>query len=184
MPRLPSLRREQLNGEQRTLYDQITTGPRADGQQHFELVAQDGSLQGPFDAFLLSPALGTALQSLGTAVRYASELSPRTRESAILMVAAAWDCTFERRAHEAVGRAVGLTDGELTALRDGDVPAYADVREVTCARVVRAMLDGDLDDATWADCAAAVGAATIFELSTLVGYYSTLALQLRVFRVG
>jgi hypothetical protein len=29
-----------------------------------------------------------------------------------------------------------------------------------------------------------LGADGLFELTTLVGYYSTLALQLRVFRVG
>ena len=174
---------EHLSGAQRALRDEITNGPRADGPQHFDLVGQDGSLQGPFNAFLLSPALGSALAALGTAVRYASGLSPRTREAAILMVAARWDCAFERMAHEAVGLAAGLTDAEVTALRDGDVPAYTDPREATCARLVAAMLRGDVDDATWAKDAETVGPELVFELSTLVGYYSTLALQLRIFRV-
>ena len=47
-----------------------------------------------------------------------------------------------------------------------------------------ALLDGDLDDARWAEASTALGDAVVFELTTLVGYYSTLALQLRVFRVG
>ena len=44
------------------------------------------------------------------------------------------------------------------------------------------MLDGDVDDQTWQECAQAAGPQAIFELTALVGYYSTLALQLRVFR--
>ena len=175
---------EYLTEAQRALHEQITSGPRADGPQHFQLVRADGSLQGPFNAFLLSPEVGSALASLGSAVRYASSLSPRTREGAILMVAAQWDCAFERMAHEAVGLATGLTDTEVTAIRDGDVPAYEDPHEAASARLVAAMIRGDVDDATWVQCAGTVGPATVFELSTLVGYYSTLALQLRIFRVG
>ena len=46
-----------------------------------------------------------------------------------------------------------------------------------------ALLDGDLDDELWDEASAALGADGVFELTVLVGYYSTLALQLRVFRV-
>jgi 4-carboxymuconolactone decarboxylase len=42
---------------------------------------------------------------------------------------------------------------------------------------------GDLDDAEYAEAAAELGPDGLFELLTLVGYYATLALQLRVFRV-
>jgi 4-carboxymuconolactone decarboxylase len=50
---------------------------------------------------------------------------------------------------------------------------------------VRALVqDGDLDDGQYAEAVAALGEAGVFELTTLVGYYATLALQLRVFRVG
>ncbi|WP_052768660.1 hypothetical protein [Streptomyces humi] len=40
-----------------------------------------------------------------------------------------------------------------------------------------------LDDAWYAEARAALGEAVLFELSTLVGYYATLALQLRLFGV-
>jgi 4-carboxymuconolactone decarboxylase len=98
------------------------------------------------------------------------------------MVAAHWGSAFERHAHEAVGRAVGLTDAELEAIREGGPAAYEDEAEAASARLVAAMLAGDVDDQTWAECAQTIGAHRVFELSALVGYYSTLALQLRVFR--
>jgi 4-carboxymuconolactone decarboxylase len=41
----------------------------------------------------------------------------------------------------------------------------------------------DLDDAQYAVAVAALGERALVELSTLVGYYATLALQLRIFRV-
>ncbi len=46
-----------------------------------------------------------------------------------------------------------------------------------------ALLDGDLDDDLWDEASTTLGAEVVFELTVLVGYYATLALQLRVFRV-
>ena len=110
-------------------------------------------------------------------------MSDRAREIAILVVSVHWDSAFERYAHEAVGRHVGLTDAELTDLRaehyDGLPADEALVAETT--RLLAA--DGDLDDLAYAEAVAGLGEDGLFELLTLVGYYAGLALQLRVFRV-
>ena len=184
MSRFEPLRPELLDEEQRALYDTITGGPRAQGPQHFALVATDGSLAGPFDGFLRSPAVGGALQGLGAAVRYGSGMTDRVREGAILLVSAHWDSDFERHAHEAVGRGIGLEDAEVLALRQGRVPASADDAERARLEVVQALLRGDLTDAEWAAMSPVVNERDLFELIALVGYYATLALQLRVLRVG
>ncbi|HET6625867.1 MAG TPA: carboxymuconolactone decarboxylase family protein [Nocardioidaceae bacterium] len=181
--RLEPIPPETLDGEQRELYGAITGGPRARGPQTFALTRDDGTLRGPFNAMLLSPALGGALQELGATIRYRSTLPARTREIAILTVAAHWDSAFERSAHEAVGASVGLSEDELAAIRAGRVPVLGDAHENACAHLVRAMVDGDVDDATWDRHAETAGNRTVLELTTVVGYYATLALQLRVFRV-
>lgn len=178
-PRPPT----ELTDEQRALYEAIAGGPRAQGPQHFALTAPDGSLRGPFDALLLSPPVGTALQELGAAIRYRTHLSDRQRELAILLVAARWDSAFEREAHEAIARAIGFPDDELAAIRASDATGFTGADAVV-GRTVRGLLDGDLDDAQWAEASAALGVEVVFELTSLVGYYATLALQLRVFRVG
>jgi 4-carboxymuconolactone decarboxylase len=178
-PRLPAA----LDDEQRALYDAIVGGPRAQGPQHFALTRDDGSLRGPFDALLLTPAVGAALQEVGAAIRYRTHLSDRAREIAILLVAARWDSDFERGAHEPIARALGMTDAELAAIRAEDVSGF-DADEAVVARTALALLDGDLDEERWAEASTSLGHPVIFELTTLVGYYSTLALQLRVFRVG
>jgi len=182
-PRLRPRTPDELDDAQRVLYEAIADGPRASGPQHFALTAADGSLRGPFDALLLSPAVGTALQELGAAIRYRTRLEDRTRELAILLVAARWDSAFEREAHEAIARALGVTQDELAALRAERADGFSG-REQQVVRTVLALLDGDLDDRQWNAAAATLDDATLFELTALVGYYSTLALQLRVFRVG
>lgn len=180
MTRQPRLRPDQLDDEQAALHRRITEGPRGGGA--FALVDDDGVLRGPFGGFLLSPRLGDALQRLGAAVRYEGALSDRCRELAILTVAAFHGSGFEREAHEAVGRTVGLTEEELAAVRDGTLLA-GDPTERACLRLVRALLQGDVDDETWSACVPPLDPATVFELSTLIGYYSMLAVQMRVLRV-
>ncbi|GAA0259633.1 carboxymuconolactone decarboxylase family protein [Actinomadura nitritigenes] len=172
-----------LDGDRLALYRSITEGPRAQGPRLFDLVSDDGVLLGPFNEFLLRPALGDALQRVGAAVRYAGSLGGRAREMAILVVAAHWDSAFERTAHEAVGRAAGLTDAELAAIAAGAPLDLDDPAEAAVLRLTRALVTGDVDDATWAACVPPLDRETVFELTTLVGYYATLALQMRVFRV-
>lgn len=184
MSRLEPIPPADLDAEQTSLYVSITEGPRARGPQFFDLTRDDGALLGPFNALLLSPGLGAALQEVGAAIRYRTGLSARTREIAILTVAASWDCAFERESHESVGLAVGLTPDEMYQIRSGRVPPLDDPHERACAHLVSAMVDGDVDDEAWTTWAGTAGDTAVFELSTLVGYYATLALQMRVFRVG
>ncbi|GAA5185349.1 hypothetical protein GCM10023322_29100 [Rugosimonospora acidiphila] len=99
------------------------------------------------------------------------------------LTAAYWDSRFERDAHEAVGRAIGLTEAEIEAIRSGLVPDLVDPRERACAGLAHAMTRGSVCDEDWSTWSPLVGVKTVFELSTLVGYYAALALQLRVFRL-
>jgi 4-carboxymuconolactone decarboxylase len=192
--RIPKLEPAALDEDQRVLYDAIAGGRRAQVPQLFRLADSEGRLEGPFNAFLLQPRLGSALQALGTAVRYDTGLDDRCREIAILTVAAHWESEFEWYAHEAVGRSIGLGDAELAAVRDGryteltaapgDRPAALAGREAVVARTAAALAArGDLGDAEYHEAVDHIGTPGLFELLTLVGYYATLALQLRVFRV-
>ena len=183
--RLARLQPPFRNEDQERLYASITSGPRGGAQGPFALVDDTGALTGPFNAMLLQPELGGALQALGTAVRFQGTLPDRSRELAILVVAAHWSSTFEQHAHEAAGRLAGLAEAELAAVRAGREPDLADPAERAAVRAARALVRaGDLDDQEYAVAVAELGEAGVFELTTLVGYYAMLALQLRVFRVG
>ena len=183
--RLPDLTPAEMTDAQRAVHTAIASGPRAAGPQHFALVDAAGALTGPFGVMVHEPALGAPLQELGSAIRYATGLTDRVREIAILAVAAATGSAFELHAHTRVGRAVGLDDDELRALADQDF-APTDPAEAAAYGLCRRLLAdrSRLTDAEYADLAAALGPSTVIELTVLVGYYRTLAQLLDVFDVG
>lgn len=184
MSRLPRLAPDELDDEQQRLYAAITGGDRANGPQFFQLTDSSGRLEGPFNAMLLNPPLGDALQRLGAAIRYSGRLSARCREIAILVVAAHWKCGFEQRAHEPIAAHAGLSDAVLAALRAHEPVELTDPEEAAVLHAARQLLrTNDLDDDTYRRTVAVLGSDKLFELTTLVGYYSLLALQMAVFGV-
>ncbi len=182
--RLPRLTPTELSVDQSALYEQIAGGERARGPQAFALVGEDGSLEGPFNAFLYQTALGTSLESLGAAIRYRTSLTDREREIAILLTANHRDSEFERYAHEAIARNLGMTQDELAALRELSTQHLHDEREVQVATTVLALLhNADLTDDEYQSAVAVLGEVQLVEITTLVGHYSTLAMQMNVFGV-
>ena len=180
--RLPLLDVIALTDEQRAVYDAIvdSRGGRSDG-----FADGEGRLLGPFNAMLYSPRVGLPLQEFGAAIRFQTGFTARERELATLVVAAHNHSAYEWYSHERIGRRAGLTPDELAAVRTGRRPPLADARERLVYEVTRALTaEGDLDDALYAEATAIFGRAATVELVTLVGYYTALALHLRVFRVG
>ena len=180
--RATALTPDRLDDERRAVYDAIASGPRASGP--FRLTEDDGSLIGPFGPMLLAPAVGGALAALGEAIRYRSSLSARTREIAILAVAALRCNDFEWYAHERVGRAIEMTDTELAAIKSGGEPDYA-ADELDVLRYTRVIAEGrPVDDDGYRRLVEALGEPGVAELATLVGYYTTLAMVMEVFEVS
>jgi 4-carboxymuconolactone decarboxylase len=183
--RLAVLSSDEMTAEQLDLYREILAGPRGQGPRAVALSSGAGGLAGPFNAMLYAPPVGHALQELGAAIRFRTELAPRIREMAILVVAQAWDSGYERISHEPIGREAGLTEPEIEALRDGADPGFTDKQEQVAYSVARALTGpaADLDDQEYDTAVAVLGEQALVELSALVGYYATLALQMRIFRV-
>lgn len=182
--RLPWPQPDQLDPPRRAVYDRIVGGPRSEGAPAFALTDDQGRLHGPFNALLISPQVGDAVQELGAALRYRSGLSDRCRELAILAVAHAHDSAFEWYAHAAVGRRVGLTEPVLDAVRAGRIPrGHLEAVEVVALEVAHELLASrDLGEDAYGAAVDALGLEGIAELITLVGYYQLLALHLAVWR--
>lgn len=177
--RLKALLPAELTPEQRTLYETLNAGPR--GPAH---VTADGSLEGPFNTWLHHPVVGDRLQRVGVALRYEGLIPPVARELAILVVAAAHRAEFEWHAHAAIARSLGVSDNELDAIRAGGRPRLEDPLEQEAVDVTRLLVElGDLDDDAYERAVEMLGVPALVELTTLVGYYAALALQLRLFRV-
>jgi 4-carboxymuconolactone decarboxylase len=169
---------------QRELYDLYTTGPRVAPQSPFSLVGADGRLQGPPAVWVISPVFGKALQQIGSAVRFGSQLPARAREIAILLVGHHHRSSFELYAHERAGAAAGLTDADLVALGAREEPAeVSDVESGVFRTTLRILDRGTLDDDEYRDAAGVLGAPGLLELVTIVGYYNMVAWQLAVFDI-
>ncbi len=183
MSRLRGLRPEELSDEQRALYESIAGGDRA-RDASFRLTEADGSLVGPFNALLLSPVVGNALQAVGAAIRFGCDLSPLVREVAILTVAAHWRSGFEWWAHEPIARRAGLSDDRIRDLYSGRTPAFDNEPAAAAHALSRALLAGRRPDEEVFDLARDLfGPAGVMELVTLVGYYNLLAQLMQTFDV-
>jgi 4-carboxymuconolactone decarboxylase len=173
-----------LTDDQRALYEWYTTGRRASPDSPFQLSTPEGKLQGPPAAWILSPRFGHALQRIGGAVRYDSELPARGREIAILLVGHHHNSAFELYAHTRAGRAAGLSDADLAALADGSPPEGLTEVEACMFTATRAILTrGTLTDDEFRQAHRVLGAPGVLELVTIVGYYNMVAWQLAVFDI-
>ena len=141
-----------MTGDQRALYDIYTTGARVAPESPFTLVDADGRLLGPPAIWIINPVFGRALQQIGSAVRFGSQLPARAREIAILLVGHHHDSAFELYAHERAGAAAGLTRADLAALAERKEPAGLSEVEACVLRTTVRILDaGTLDDDEFRD---------------------------------
>ncbi|MFN0095850.1 MAG: SDR family oxidoreductase [Dehalococcoidia bacterium] len=172
MPRLEPLTPDSMTPDQRRVADAITSGPR-------------GGMQGPFQAWLRSPGLCDPAQQLGAHVRFGTALAKDTSEMVILLAGQRWQAQFEFWAHSRLGRAAGLSDAVIDAIRAGEVPdlprddmriAYTVVQELFATNRVSA--------ATYAQAIAVLGEQGLVDLVGTVGYYTLVSLTLNTFDVG
>jgi alkylhydroperoxidase family enzyme len=182
--RLPHLRPDELDPEQRSLYDRIVGGPRA-GPGAVVPVADDaGRLEGPFNALLFHPHLGAVVQEVGCVLRYEGVLADRSREIVILTVAVARRSAYEWHAHARLGRAAGLGVAEVDALGSRELHVFPVETERVAAELADALArDQAVDDDLYVRAERAIGTAGVLEVAVLVGYYRLLAQQLDLFRV-
>jgi 4-carboxymuconolactone decarboxylase len=184
-PRLGLLAVPDMDAAQRAVHEAIANGPRRGQHQQGTVPIMDdaGRLLGPFAVMLLTPRVGGPLQEVGAALRFATTLTDRERELGILAVAAANQCAFEWRAHEAAARALEITAPQLDAIAEGRAPEGLSDTEAMVFRLAATMArDRSLPDADYDAAVARLGAGRLAEVTWLVGYYCALALALAVFR--
>ena len=165
----------ELTDDQRRLYDAILAG-RSSITSHTPLTADDGSLVGPFDPLLRTPAVGEAVQRLGLALRHGTSLPQAATEAAVLTTAAHHGAEFERYAHVAITRAAGcISDADISRIERAEEP---DEPVAALAwRTARAVLSGQRLPADLVDeVTGRLGAPALVELVCTVGHYTHLAL--------
>jgi 4-carboxymuconolactone decarboxylase len=183
MTRLDRFEVADLDPDQRKVYDRLLSR-RAGKPQPYPLVDDRGRLEGPTNAWLLSPPIAEALGRLGAAIRFELSIGHRIREIVILQVARHRDSPYERYAHRLSAPLAGLSAKEIEDLCAGRDPGLTDARERLAYSVTRTLIDeGDLDDEGYDKAVALLGRRGMFEITVLIGYYEMTATQLAVFGV-
>lgn len=179
-PRLAGITPDRMSPAQAGLYRAIIDGPRGVTGR----TAPDGSLRGPFNAMLLSPPVGDALQQLGGALRFRSLLPARRRELVILVVAAHRAAGYEWRSHRPLARQAGVPDGVIEEVARGHRPLAVEATDAAAVTLADALLAGAaVADDAYATWRSVIGETEMFEIAALVGYYRLLADQLTLFGI-
>jgi 4-carboxymuconolactone decarboxylase len=144
----------------------------------------EGRLNGPFNAMVVAPQIGGALEQVGASLRSRSSLSRRAQEIAVLVVAATKRSGFLLYAHTGIARASGLTDAEIADLTAGRrSTSFDDHDDGVFDLAARLVAETAVPDEDFERFSALLGQPGIVEVSTLVGYYALLAQQLALFEV-
>jgi len=180
MNRLPLLRYDQTDERQRALWDEIVAS-RGDA---LDLAAADGRLAGPFEAFVMRPALGEHLIKAGGVMRFESALEPRLLELAITTVGAHWKSEFEFWAHSALALEAGVSQSVIDALAAGTTPSFADESEhAVYGYTIELLTTGRVGPATYEAAVAAAGVDGVIDMTHTIGYYCQISFLLNAFQV-
>ncbi len=162
MPRIPAVRREELDAADQVVYDEIAASRGA-----------EFSKQGPFGVLLHSPVFAQRAAHLGSYVRYEGPMPARHRHLLAMIVARELDCQYEFTAHAVLARKNGISAEATAALGRGDVPADLAADEAALVAFVRQLVvEHRVDDATFAALEGHVGRRGVTDVVGATGYFA------------
>lgn len=154
-------------------------------QEAFHSIAElRGRLPGPNKIYVHNPPLAKVMGPLGAYYRTGYSLSEREREIAVCVTCAAYHSAYPTSAHEKAAKAAGLPSDKVDALL-ADLPtSFDDEREqviyemAVCLSKARWVSQGLYDRAV-----AALGHEGITDVTTLMGFYASVAMTLAFYDV-
>ena len=180
--RFAILNPEQMNAEQKKLFETIVAGPRS--QNYGADAVQRVMRGGPFNAWLRSPELGLRLQAVGEQVRFKSSIPRHLNELAILITAREWTSQYEWHAHHSLAMKAGLDPKIAESVAIGKRPADMKEDEAAvydfCIQLHRAK---KVDDASFKRVKALFGEQGVIDLIGVSGYYTAVSMTLNVAEV-
>jgi 4-carboxymuconolactone decarboxylase len=170
MSRLTEVSPEDLTEEQAAIFQRLVEGR--------------GRILGPYKIWIHSPAVADGMERLGTYLNKRSSLSSREVEMTILMIARHWQSDYVIQAHLKEGYRVGLSTEQLDALVSGRMPPLDGAHERGVYRMANALIRGSkLSDLEFGEIESAIKRNGIAEVLVLIGYYTSVALGMKVHAV-
>jgi 4-carboxymuconolactone decarboxylase len=138
----------------------------------------------PFHLLLESPELASLTSALGAFCRYRTGFPPPLSELLVLITASHWKAEFEFAVHAREAAKAGIPHAIIEALREGRLPDFADAESKLVYDFATTFFAArDVPDDLFARAVAHFGRRRVVEMSGVLGYYSSLAILLRIFRV-
>ena len=170
-PRYPEIALDDLDEDQKRVFDAIVAGPR-------------GRVAGPLQVWLQSPNLAARAQALGQFARYDSSLPPVLSELAILVTGRIWGSEFEWATHAPIAHAAGLPADVIKAISLGLRPNFQDHQQTLVFNfAVELHRDRAVSDASFAKATEALGTRGVVDLVGICGYYTLISMTINVFDV-
>jgi 4-carboxymuconolactone decarboxylase len=143
------------------------------------------STGGPFDQWYLSPDMGLRANALTEYCRWKTKLEFDVLETAVLTTAAHWAQPYAWNTHVKNGRDAGLSQDTIDAIGAKRPPIFATVEQSIAHDVAREILEKHkLSPETYARAVGVLGEPALVDLAAVIGWYSSLAVQMNIFDVG
>ena len=161
MTRFKVLKREELNDEQRRVYEEVEKA--------------GGPLGGPYWAYIRNPKFMRLSQDMGDYLR-TSPLSARERQIVVLTVVRHWGAHYPWAVQAGRSLAAGVDQPVIDAINARQVPALSDPREKAAHQVAKELLETKgLSDATYAAAEKAFGFSQLVDVISCIGYFSMMS---------
>jgi 4-carboxymuconolactone decarboxylase len=146
-----------------------------------DLVAGRGRLLTPYRIWIHSPKLAAALETIGTFLNKKCSLSEREVELVICIIANHWQGEYVWTVHTRACVKLGIPQSVFDAIRAGRAPEIDDERERNVYDLTQiAMQPGAGSDEVYQRAERLLGRNGIAEVLALLGYYSSVAMAVKV----
>jgi 4-carboxymuconolactone decarboxylase len=168
--RIAEIPEDKLTAEQKSVFDALVKGR--------------GRLLTPYKIWIHSPKTADAMERLGTFLNKAGSLSEREVELGIVLIAHHWKGEYVFAAHVKRCLELGVTYGVIDAIRSDQVPDLATPRERAIYDLSKMAAEpGAGPDATFERAVAVLGRNGVAEVLALLGYYSAVAIAMKLHQV-
>jgi len=178
MSRLKSLEPKEMNAEQLKYHERVMARPI------FKNLAKNAPLEGPYNAWIRSPALMRSLWPLAQYLREDGILDARLVELAIITVGRVWSAEFEFAAHALYAVKAGIDPGIVEAISRNEPPEFEKDDEAAVYQFARELTAGyRVEDKTYQAATEQIGEQGLVELIGLMGLYVMVCMTLNAFEV-
>lgn len=176
---------KELTGAREEIYDLMNARavPWAK-KSGFKAQTSDGKMIGPLNGFMLSPEITDSFVNWEGVEQKHTTFANRERQVVILSVGAVWKCYYERYAHAALARTIGMPEAAVEALCNGKPATYLSDKEQLAQRfTIKLTAEHEIDDNLYTEIEIAFGSQGIVDIIQLAGHYMTISSLLNTFNV-